>query len=189
MRRAGFGLLLLPLALAACRRGPRVKELEPGVFRIVNAHGTFIFLNDDASARKAEAGIGVRMAAKPEGLQIMEAFPDAPAAAAGLKAGDVIESVDGKSSKGLALEDAVKKVRGRPGTSLSLAVRTPSGLKTLKVVRDERYLHFTEIPEGIIPRSLPQQSTGRPCPRSQEGCRFLINSDAVCYYSCVPEKD
>ena len=46
-----------------------------------------------------------------------------PAARAGLESGDVVVSVDGESVKGVKLRDLVNRLRGEPGTEVSLAVQ------------------------------------------------------------------
>ncbi|PLS76960.1 MAG: S41 family peptidase, partial [Chloroflexi bacterium] len=46
-----------------------------------------------------------------------------PAEAAGIKAGDIILSVNGESTRGLELEEVVNKVRGKPGTTVTLEIQ------------------------------------------------------------------
>ena len=47
---------------------------------------------------------------------VVAPLEDSPAEKAGLKAGDIVTAIDGESVNGLALEDAVKQVRGEAGT-------------------------------------------------------------------------
>jgi carboxyl-terminal processing protease len=59
-------------------------------------------------------------------LTVVEVLEDMPAHKAGIKAGDVILSLDGVALDGTGFEDAVKKVRGDPGTTIRLGVRSGS---------------------------------------------------------------
>ena len=84
------------------------------------------------------AGIGVEIS-KPEGvLTIGGLLPDTPAYRAGLDATDVIEAVDGVSTKDMPLLCAVKKITGHKGTKVTLTIRRPGEEKTREVtiVRD-----------------------------------------------------
>jgi carboxyl-terminal processing protease len=56
-------------------------------------------------------------------LVVVAPLEDSPAKAAGLLAGDVVRKINGKSVDGLTLEDAVKQVRGEPGTKVTLALQ------------------------------------------------------------------
>ncbi len=51
---------------------------------------------------------------------IVAPIEGSPAEAAGVKAGDVIISINGESTDGMELDDAVSKVRGEPGTPVTL---------------------------------------------------------------------
>jgi carboxyl-terminal processing protease len=67
-------------------------------------------------------GIGAQVAIRDEQLMIISPIGDSPAAKAGIKAGDVILAIDGKSSEGISLAEAVLKIRGPRGTPVNLHV-------------------------------------------------------------------
>ena len=67
-------------------------------------------------------GIGVSVGADRRGLRIARVFDDSPAARAGLRAGDLIEAVDGHKLAGLPAEKAIALIKGRPGTDVKLGV-------------------------------------------------------------------
>ena len=93
------------------------------------------------------SGIGTTVAEDKRGLAIQEVFPGAPAARAGIRKGDVIVAVNGKSIAGEPSKLSTAKVRGRAGTSVSLSVLTPStGRKRTVSVKRER-LRVPEVVE------------------------------------------
>lgn len=53
---------------------------------------------------------------------IVAPIEGSPAEAAGIQAGDTIIAVDGEQTEGMTLEDAVSKVRGEPGTQVTLEI-------------------------------------------------------------------
>ncbi len=69
------------------------------------------------------SGIGASLQKKDGGLVITNTFPGSPAATAGLKAGDVIVSVDGKDLAGTDLDAAVARIKGPEGSRVTLGVR------------------------------------------------------------------
>ena len=67
-------------------------------------------------------GIGAHVAFKDEQIIITAPIPDTPAARAGIQAGDRIMKIDGQSTEGMSLEEAVIRIRGAQGTSVSIHV-------------------------------------------------------------------
>jgi carboxyl-terminal processing protease len=69
------------------------------------------------------AGIGATVLLKNNQLQIAGVLPNTPAQHAGLRAGDLILSVDGVSTKGMTEDQAVQRVRGQAGTHVILGLQ------------------------------------------------------------------
>jgi carboxyl-terminal processing protease len=69
-------------------------------------------------------GVGMEVAMDPETKQLTVLSPMAgsPAYQAGILAGDSILRIDGNSTQGMSLHDAVGLLRGRPGTSVTLTI-------------------------------------------------------------------
>ena len=91
--------------------------------------------NDDLHGRFEGVGMSVRPHAR--GLLVVAVFRGSPASRGGLRAGDVITKVDGRSIAGVAVSEAVDRIKGRPGTSVRLAYRV-GGKAPEKTVRLER---------------------------------------------------
>jgi len=69
-------------------------------------------------------GIGVRVDTTTDGLpKVVSVFPNSPAEKAGVKAGDVIVSVDGTPSAGRKLDAVAATIRGKAGTSVTVVVK------------------------------------------------------------------
>nr|WP_314728281.1 S41 family peptidase [Bacillus sp. Marseille-Q3570] len=84
-------------------------------------------------------GIGAEVTMMDGYVTIVAPFEDSPAEKAGLKPHDQIISIDGKSTKGLDLYDAVLKIRGKKGTTVKLEIKRAgvSDPLTIDVKRDE----------------------------------------------------
>jgi carboxyl-terminal processing protease len=68
-------------------------------------------------------------------LVVVAPLEDSPAQAAGLLAGDIVLRIDGESVEGLALEDAVKRVRGEAGTDVTLSLQRDGKPLELTITR------------------------------------------------------
>lgn len=83
-------------------------------------------------------GIGAEIGMKDEQLVIIAPLPESPAERAGLLAGDRVESIDGTPTLGMTLDEAVGRIRGNKGTTVTLVIRKP-GVDTpqeVQIVRE-----------------------------------------------------
>jgi carboxyl-terminal processing protease len=81
-------------------------------------------------------GIGVTVGSVAKGAEIGTVFPGGSAAKAGLKAGDVIRRVDGKSVAGLSIAKVVAMVEGPSGSSVTLSIQPVTGaVRSVSLVR------------------------------------------------------
>jgi len=76
-------------------------------------------------------GIGIVIGMRSDLLIIISPIEDTPGYRAGIKAGDVIAEINGKSTKKLTLMEAVKKLRGPKGTKVSIGIAREGEKKLL----------------------------------------------------------
>ncbi len=83
-------------------------------------------------------GLGIEVGMENGFVKVISPIDDTPAQRAGVLAGDLIIRLDEKPVKGMALEDAVKLMRGKPGTAIRLTIVREGQDKPveIKVVRD-----------------------------------------------------
>jgi carboxyl-terminal processing protease len=84
------------------------------------------------------SGIGIRMEINEQTkrLTVIEAIENSPALKAGIKAGDEILAIDGKSTLKMKVDDASKLIRGKAGTPITLRLgRTGTSAFDLKLTR------------------------------------------------------
>jgi carboxyl-terminal processing protease len=67
-------------------------------------------------------GLGIRISIKNEWLTVITPIPGTPAYKAGVLPEDRIVKVDGKNIHGISIEDAVEKLRGAPGSKVTVSI-------------------------------------------------------------------
>ncbi len=100
-------------------------------------------------------GIGAQVAEDPlTGEIIIQApFTGSPAERAGLRPGDAILTVDGESTEGWTVSQAVRVIRGRPGTPVELEIRHGNGsIEKINITRDVIVVQtvYSEPPLGPL---------------------------------------
>ncbi len=95
-------------------------------------------------------GIGALIGKNGDFIVVSEPYEGKPADVSGLKAGDVILSIDGKSMKGKNSSDASTALKGPKGTELILEIeRNKTEKKTIIIVRDE--IKLADVPySGVL---------------------------------------
>ena len=83
-------------------------------------------------------GIGATVNQVDGSIVIVRPFRNSPAMQSGIRPGDVILEVDGESTEGWSLEQAVAVIRGPKGTDVALLVRHTDGEEELIVVTRDR---------------------------------------------------
>jgi carboxyl-terminal processing protease len=83
-------------------------------------------------------GIGATVSQQGDQIVVVAPIKGTPAEAAGIRAGDVILAVDGESTQGWTVDQAVLKIRGPSGTSVTLTIQHSDGTEEdITIVRDE----------------------------------------------------
>jgi carboxyl-terminal processing protease len=82
-------------------------------------------------------GIGMNVQQDRRGLRVIKVFAGSPARQAGIRGGDVVTAVNGRSISGVSSDVASSRIRGPPGTRVRLQVLNPASgrRRELSVVR------------------------------------------------------
>ena len=97
------------------------------------------------------AGVGMEIDVRDNILVVVTPLKGTPAEAAGIKAGDQIAAIDGKSTDGLSTEKAVRKIRGTIGTTVAFTIIRNGKPIEIKVVRDT--IQIPETKDGLDEKS------------------------------------
>ena len=103
-----------------------INEALNGMLSGLDPHSTFLDLDHfkdlEMGTTGEFGGLGIEVGMEDGYVLVISPIEDTPAYKAGLKSGDLIMKLDSTSVQGLTLNDAVKLMRGKPGTSIILQI-------------------------------------------------------------------
>ncbi len=103
-----------------------VEKSINGVLTSLDPHSGFLDQEETQEMQTQTSGefggLGLEVTSDKDLVRITSPIDDTPAAKAGLQAGDYISHIDGVSVVGMSLNDAVKKMRGKPKTKIKLGI-------------------------------------------------------------------
>jgi carboxyl-terminal processing protease len=95
-------------------------------------------------------GLGVEISMKDNLLTVIAPLEDSPAWRAGIKAGDRIVKIDHDVTRDMSLDDAVKKLRGAPGTKVIITILRESDDSVRDFAITREIIHVDDVKEPHI---------------------------------------
>ena len=119
------------------------------------------------------SGIGAELGTKDKAIIVISPLDGSPAQKSGIKAGDAIVTVDGQSTVGWNISQAVEKIRGPKGTQVALGIIRKDNSKKIdiKITRDV-----------INVKSVAMETRSANC--TKDGCKIVSKTD-TCKGSCT----
>ncbi|MCX8085333.1 MAG: S41 family peptidase [Rhodocyclaceae bacterium] len=119
-----------------------IRHAISGMLNNLDPHSAY--LDEDAfkelqvSTQGEFGGLGIEVGMEDGLVKVIAPIEDTPAWRAGIKSGDLIFKIDDTPVKGMSLNDAVKKMRGKPKTSIRLTILRKGETKPIEltIVRD-----------------------------------------------------
>jgi carboxyl-terminal processing protease len=115
-----------------------IKGAITGMLSNLDPHSSYLDqkdfkqLNEMTSGSFAGIGIEISRDKDSGGIKIVAPIDGTPAYIHGIKSGDIIVKIDGQPVSGLALDEAIKKMRGKVGTKVLLTIVRAGQLQPLK---------------------------------------------------------
>jgi carboxyl-terminal processing protease len=114
-----------------------VKGAIDGMLAALDPHSSYEtgldYQNLEIQTQGNYGGLGLTVTSDSGLIKIIAPQEDSPADKAGIKAGDYITRIDGKSIYDVPLDDSIKQMRGKPGTKITLELLRPGKDKPIDV--------------------------------------------------------
>ena len=115
----------------------------PGMLRTLDPHSNFLDPNEFRDMQRRQKaqyfGVGMEISVDGENVIVNQPFVGSPAWKAGLRRGDVIAAVNGRSARGMDTGQVADILRGPKGTPVSITIHHQGGgdADTVQVIRGE----------------------------------------------------
>jgi carboxyl-terminal processing protease len=105
-----------------------------GMLSTLDPHSEFMDTNKFQELKKDTegqfGGVGIQISVKENWITVVSPMPGTPGFKAGIRSGDRIVKIDGRSAERMSVQDAVTRLRGEPGTKVTVSVFRPSDGET-----------------------------------------------------------
>jgi len=120
-----------------------------GMLSSLDPHSQFL-TPDDYKELKTETqgkfgGLGIEISVRDGLLTVITPIEDTPAWKAGIMAGDRIVKIEDELTRDLSLSDAVKKLRGKPGTDIHITVLREDEFKIQDFTITREIIHIQDV--------------------------------------------
>jgi carboxyl-terminal processing protease len=134
-----------------------IKGAIDGMLSALDPHSSYVEASDFDQLKTTTdgnyGGLGLTVSIEDGAVKVVAPTEDTPAWRAGVKSGDYITHINGELVYGLDLDDAVAKMRGDPGTSITLTIVRPGRDKPFDVSMKRERIELRpvkwEIKDGI----------------------------------------
>jgi len=120
-----------------------------GMLRTLDPHSNFLPKQEYTQLQERQQGsyhgLGISVQMRDGSLTVISPFEGTPAYRLGIRSGDVISKIEGEETRGMELDDAVKRLRGPKGSEVTISV-TRAGY--------DQPLDFTIVRDKIDLRSV-----------------------------------
>ena len=117
-----------------------------------------VFLPPDRLAKLKEsttgryAGVGIQMDVRDGWITVVSPLPDTPAQRAGILTGDRVVEIDGRSTRAWTADEAIKALRGTPGSSVRILVERPGNAARLPFTLTRQQIRFHSVQHAVMLR-------------------------------------
>jgi carboxyl-terminal processing protease len=121
-------------------------------------------------------GLGIEVTQENGYIKVVSPIDDTPAAKAGVKAGDLITALDGKTVQGLTLNDAVDRMRGPPNSKITLTIKREGVDKPIELSMLREVIKIQVIKSRMLPDDIGYVRLTQFTERADSGLRKAVQA-------------
>lgn len=125
-----------------------------GMLSNLDPHSTYLnkemFKQMQVDTRGEFGGLGIEIVADEGGIRVISPIEDTPAYRAGIQAGDLIIKIENQLARDIALPEAVKMMRGKPGTSVNLTIFRESAMQPINIKITRAIIQVKSVKSDLL---------------------------------------
>ena len=125
-----------------------------GMLSNLDPHSNYLnkdmFKQMQVDTRGEFGGLGIEIVAAEGGIRVVAPIEDTPADKAGIEAGDLIIKIAGQLAKDMTLPEAVKVMRGKPGSSIKLTIFRESAAQPIDMRIVRAVIHVKSVKSDLL---------------------------------------
>lgn len=131
-----------------------LEDAVQGMLSGLDPHSAYLDANSFKDMRVETegkfGGLGIEVTMENGFVKVVSPIEDTPAARAGIKPGDLVIRLDEKAVKGLTLTEAVRLMRGKPGTDITLTIVREGVSKPLKITLTRSVIKIQSVKSRLL---------------------------------------
>jgi len=131
-----------------------ITEAINGMLAGLDPHSSYLdpeaFKDLQVGTQGEFGGLGIEVGMEDGFVKVVSPIEDTPAYKAGVKAGDLVIKLDETPVKGMTLNDAVKKMRGKPGTNIVLTIVRKGETKPLTITITRAVIKIKSVKYKLV---------------------------------------
>ena len=131
-----------------------LEDAVQGMLSGLDPHSAYLDANSFKDMRVETegkfGGLGIEVTMENGFVKVVSPIEDTPAARAGIKPGDLVIRLDEKAVKGLTLTEAVRLMRGKPGTDITLTIVREGVSKPLKITLTRAVIKIQSVKSRLL---------------------------------------
>ncbi len=131
-----------------------ITEAINGMLTGLDPHSTYLdaegFKDLQVGTQGEFGGLGIEVGMEDGFVKVVSPIEDTPAFKAGVKPGDLIIKLDDTPVKGMSLNDAVKRMRGKPGSSIKLTIARKGADKPIVLTLTRAIIKIRSVKSQLL---------------------------------------
>ena len=150
-----------------------------GMLTGLDAHSSYMnakaFKDMQIQTKGEFGGLGIEVNEDKGIIKVVSPIDDTPAARAGIKPGDIITALNGKTLIGVTLNDAVDKMRGPPNSKIVLTIKRQNVDKPIEVSLIREVIHIQVVKSRQEPNAIGYVRLSQFTEQADAGIRHAVN--------------
>lgn len=157
-----------------------VENALNGMLTGLDAHSSYMnaksFKDMQVQTRGRFGGLGIEVTEEKGLIKVVTPIDDTPAFRAGVKPGDIITALDGKTVLGLTLGEAVEKMRGPPNSRIVLTIKRQNVDKPVEVALVREMIQIQVVKFRLEPNNIGYVRLSQFTEQADAGIKNAIRS-------------